>query len=150
MVYADFSRGGGLQVSKFLSPKWFDQCRRLAADFPERPGAGARIQYVLQRSDGEIHYSLVLEDGRLVSASLGDIADPDVTLTLPYADSLAIHRGELDPNQAFREGRIKFSGMMQKLMSVMPILWPPPARRPASAARRYRAFHEQLREVTEF
>lgn len=137
-------------MSKFLSAEWFDQYRQLAADFPERPGAGARIQYVLQRTDGEIHYSLVLEDGRLVSASLGDIAEPDATLTMPYADSVAIHKGELDPSQAFREGRMKLTGMMQKLMSVMPILWPPPARRPSFAARRYRAFHQQLREVTEF
>ena len=136
-------------MPKYLTQEWLDEYRRLATDQPERPGATARIQYVIEGID-EIQYYVEFEDGRVVSCVLGELRDPDVTLTMTYEDSARIHKGELDPNQAFNQGRIGFDGEMRRLMSLLPILWPSPTRRLSSAAARYHALREQLRAVTDF
>jgi putative sterol carrier protein len=141
--------GGLSAVPKYLTQEWLDEYRRLAGDQPERPGATARIQYVIEGTH-EIHYYVEFEDGRVVSSRLGDHPSPDVTLSMSYEDSTGIEKGELDPNQAFNQGRIGFDGEMRKLMALLPILWPSPARRLSSAAGRYRAVREQLRAITEF
>ncbi len=137
-------------MPKFLSQEWFNECLRLAGTQPERPGASARMQYVVEGPSESVRYYGVFEDGRLVSASLGELPDPDFTLTLSCEDSVGIHTGELDPNEAFKEGRIDFAGNMQKLMGVLPMLWPSATARRSSAAARYRAVQEQIRAMTEF
>jgi hypothetical protein len=35
-----------------------------------------------------------------------------VSLTVPWDDAVAIQRGDLDPNVAFMQGRLKVSGSM--------------------------------------
>lgn len=137
-------------MPKFLSPEWFNECLRLSSTQPERPGASARIQYVLEGPSDSVRYYWVFEEGRLVSASLGELPDPDFTLTLSSEDSVGIQKGELDPNEAFRQGRIDFAGNMQKLMGLLPVIWPSATARRSSAAARYRAVQEQIRAMTEF
>ena len=67
-----------------------------------RDGATARIQYVIGGGpDGDVKYSWVLENGKLLESHLGTIADPDLTITAPYADWLKIAQGELDTSAAF-------------------------------------------------
>ena len=109
-------------MARFLSEEWLRGTRDLAAGQPERPGASARIQYVVTGApDGEVRYGWVLEHGRLAEAALGELADPDVTFTEAYADAVLIQRGELDPEAAFMQGRVKVSGNMAKVMSLLPI-----------------------------
>jgi putative sterol carrier protein len=135
-------------VPKYLTQEWLDEYRRLGADQPERPGASARIQYVIDGPE-EIQYYSIFEDGRVVSSALGELDDPDAVLTMSYEDSVRIQRGELDPNAAFSGGRIGFEGDMRKLMSLLPILWPSSTTRLGSTAR-YRALQEQIRAMTEY
>jgi hypothetical protein len=139
-------------VATYLTQEWLDECRRLAAALPERPGATARIQYVI-RSAGtgrsDVAYHVVFEDGRIVAAALGVLDDPDVVLTMGHADSVGVQKGELDANALFSAGAIGFSGDMRMLMSLLPILWPSPTRRLGSA-RLYRAYQEDVRSLTEF
>lgn len=113
-------------MARFLSEEWLVGTRELAAGQPDRPGASARIQYVVTGGpDGEVRYGWVLEDGRLADAALGELADPDVTFTETYADAVLIQRGELDPGAAFMQGRVKVSGNMAKVMSLLPITGSP-------------------------
>jgi alkyl sulfatase BDS1-like metallo-beta-lactamase superfamily hydrolase len=109
-------------MAKYLSPEWIDEARALADGQPERPGASARMQYVVTGgADGDIKYWWRLEDGKLRESALGSLDDADFTMTLSYADSVKIQKGELDANAAFMQGRMKVTGNMGKLMQLMPL-----------------------------
>ena len=57
-----------------------------------------------------------------------------------YEDATKIAKGELDPNAAFMQGKIKVTGNMQKLMQLMPL----------TNAPEYKELQKQLRGQTEF
>jgi alkyl sulfatase BDS1-like metallo-beta-lactamase superfamily hydrolase len=128
-------------MSKYLSQEWIDETRVLAEGQPERPGASARMQYVVTGGpDGDIKYYWILENGKLLESSLGDAPDPDFTMTLSYTDSVKVQKGELDANAAFMQGRMKVAGNMAKLMQLMPLTNSP----------EYKALQEEVRQVTDF
>ncbi|MGH9003085.1 MAG: SCP2 sterol-binding domain-containing protein, partial [Acidimicrobiia bacterium] len=87
-----------------------------------------------------VKYYWVLEDGKLLESQLGDAEDSDFTLTMSYDDAKKIQQGELDANAAFMQGRMKVSGNMAKLMSLLPLTNSP----------EYRALQEEIRGVTDF
>jgi predicted lipid carrier protein YhbT len=127
-------------MAKYLTQEWLDSQRELAQEFPERPGATARMQYhVTGGPEGDIDYFWVLENGTLLQSELGQDPDADFTLTLSYDDSVKIQKGELDPNAAFMQGRMKVTGNMGKLMSLLPL----------TQSAEYKAIQEKIRAVTD-
>jgi putative sterol carrier protein len=109
-------------MTKWLSAAWFDETRAMAADQPERPGLSARIQYEITGGpDGDVSYGWVLQDGRLVSSGLGELDEPEVTVTLGWDDAKEIQAGTLDPNVAFMQGRMKVAGSMGIMMALLPV-----------------------------
>jgi putative sterol carrier protein len=128
-------------VPKYLSQAWLDEARALATDQPERPGASATVQFVVTGGpDGDVKYYWVLQDGQLAEASIGQLPDAEVTLTTGYQDSVAIQKGELDPNAAFMQGKTKVTGNMGKLMQLMPLTMSPD----------YQALQDKVRGITEY
>ncbi len=128
-------------MPQYLTQEWLDEARELTKDQPERPGASTTIQYVVNSGpDGTIKYYWVLENGRLLESQIGEIAEPEVTMTLSYDDSVSIQRGELDPNAAFMQGRMKVAGNMGKVMALMPLTMSP----------EYKAVQEQIRAITQY
>ncbi len=128
-------------MSKWLSQEWLDETRKMADSQPERPGASAKMQYVVTGGpEGDIKYYWVLENGKLQESNLGDLADAEVTMTQTYEDAMKIQKGELDANAAFMQGRIKVSGNMAKLMALMPL----------TNAPEYKDLQKQIQEITEF
>jgi putative sterol carrier protein len=128
-------------MAKYLTQEWLDESRELAKDQPERPGASAKMQYVVSGGpDGDIKYYWVLENGKLLESQLGEIADADFTMTSTYDDSVAIAKGELDANAAFMQGRMKVAGNVGKLMTLMPLTMSP----------EYKELQAKIRTVTEF
>lgn len=128
-------------MPKWLTQEWMDEQTKLAQDQPERPGATARMQYVITGGpDGEIRYYWVLEDGHLVENRLGTLDDAELTLTQSYEDALLVQKGELDEQAAFMQGRIKVAGNMAKLMALLPI----------TSSAEYRELQSRIREVTEY
>ena len=129
-------------MAKWLSQEWFDEQKRLAADQPERPGATARMQYVIKGygDEPDVSYYWILEDGKLVEDQLGTLDDAELTLTMSRADAEAVQRGTLDEQAAFMQGRIKVEGNMSKLMALLPITSSP----------EYKELQEKLRALTEF
>ena len=128
-------------MPKYLSQEWLDEGRTLAESQPERPGASAKMQYVVTGGpEGDIKYYWVLDNGKLLESHLGEIADADFTLTLSYDDSVKVAQGELDANAAFMQGRMKVAGNMGKLMQLMPLTNSP----------EYKALQDEIRGITEF
>ncbi len=127
-------------MAKYLTQEWLDLQRELAQDFPERPGATARMQYVVTGApDGDVSYVTVIDDGKMVENRLGTDAAAEFTLASTYDDSVKILNGELDANAAFMQGRIKVTGNMGKLMSLMPLTQSP----------EYKAIQAQVADQTE-
>lgn len=128
-------------MAKYLTQEWLDLQKELAAEFPERPGATARMQYVVTGGpDGDVQYYTVIENGKIVESSLGEDAQAEFTLTQSYDDSVKVTKGELDANAAFMQGKVKVTGNMGKLMSLMPLTQSP----------EYKAIAEKVRDQTEF
>jgi len=128
-------------MPKWLTQEWHDEYLRLAESQPERPGASARMQYVITGGpDGDVRYYWLLQNGKLVDIKLGEIPDPEITLTVAYDDAMKIQQGELDANAAFMQGRIKVAGNMAKLMSLLPVTNSP----------EYKQLQEDVRAVTEY
>ncbi|CAN5842408.1 hypothetical protein BH24ACT3_BH24ACT3_08160 [soil metagenome] len=127
-------------MAKYLSQEWLDLQKELAQDFPERPGATARMQYVVTGApDGDVKYYSVIDNGKMVEAELGEDSQAEFTLTQTYDDSVKILQGELDANAAFMQGRMKVTGNMGKLMSLMPLTQSP----------EYKAIQAKVSESTE-
>ncbi|MDQ1395958.1 MAG: hypothetical protein QOG64_1217 [Acidimicrobiaceae bacterium] len=128
-------------MPKWLTQEWLDESKKLAEDQPERPGASARMQYIVTGGpDGDVHYYWVLENGKLLESKLGDLPDAEVTMTQTYEDAQKIQKSELDANAAFMQGRIKVSGNMAKLMSLMPL----------TNAPEYKELQTKIESITEY
>lgn len=109
-------------MAKYLSQEWLDLQKTLAQEFPERPGASARMQYVVTGAPGgDVRYSTAIENGVMTENTLGEDAETEFTLTATYDDSVKVLKGELDANAAFMQGRMKVAGNMGKLMALMPL-----------------------------
>jgi predicted lipid carrier protein YhbT len=128
-------------MSKWLTQEWLDETKKMADGQPERPGASAKMQYVVSGGpDGEVKYYWVLENGKLLDSKLGELPDAEVTMTMTYEDAMKIQKGELDANAAFMQGRIKVSGNMAKLMALMPL----------TNAPEYKQLQKEIQDVTEY
>ena len=128
-------------MPKWLTQEWLDEQKALGATQPERPGATARMQYVIKGGpEGDIAYYWVLEDGKLLEDKLGEMDDAELTLIMSYDDAKKVQQGEIDENTAFMQGRIKVEGNMAKLMALMPI----------TNSEEYRDLQAKLREVTDY
>jgi putative sterol carrier protein len=128
-------------MSKWLSQEWLDETRKMAEGQPERPGASARMQYVVTGApEGDIEYFWVLENGKITQSQLGHLDDAEVTLTTVHSDAMKIQKGELDANAAFMQGKVKVTGNMAKVMSLLPITNSP----------EYKQLQVEISEITEF
>ena len=128
-------------MSKWLSADWFDQTRAMAFDQSLPPGLSARIQYgVTGGADGDVSYYCILEDGRLQSRAGGTVESPDVSVAASWADSVAMQQGDLDPNVAFMQGRMKVSGSMGVMMALLRMTSTPESR----------DLRRRIGEITEF
>jgi putative sterol carrier protein len=128
-------------MAKYLSQEWLDDGRKLAQEFPERPGATARMQFAVTGGpEGDVKYYQVLDNGKILESTLGEDANADFTMTSSYDDSVKIQKGELDPNAAFMQGRMKVTGNMGKLMSLMPLTQSP----------EYKGIQQKINEITEY
>ena len=128
-------------MAKYLSQEWLDEGRELAQAFPERPGATARMQFAVTGGPaGDVTYYQVLDNGKILESTLGEDANADFTMTSSYDDSVKIQKGELDPNAAFMQGRMKVTGNMGKLMSLMPLTQSP----------EYKGIQQKINEITEY
>jgi putative sterol carrier protein len=128
-------------MAKFLTQEWLDRQKELAQEFPERPGATARMQYTITGAPGgDVSFHTVIENGKILENDLGDDAQAEFVMSVGLEDFTKITKGELDANAAFMQGRVKVTGNMGKLMSLMPLTQSP----------EYKAIAATLSAETEF
>jgi putative sterol carrier protein len=128
-------------MAKFLTQAWLDLQKDLALEFPERPGASARMQYkVAGAPDGDVTFHTVIENGKILENALGEDGQAEFTMAVGYDDFTKVNKGELDANAAFMQGRIKVTGNMGKLMSLMPL----------TQSAEYKDIAEKVNESTEY
>ncbi|CAN5175485.1 hypothetical protein BH18ACT4_BH18ACT4_12160 [soil metagenome] len=128
-------------MPRYLSHEWLDLLVELAQEFPERPGATARMQSVITGApEGDAKYYQVVDNGKMVEATLGEDPEAEFTMTQTYDDAVLVLKGDLDPNAAFMQGRLKVTGNMGKLMSLMPL----------TQSAEYKAIQAKLAEQTTY
>jgi putative sterol carrier protein len=126
---------------KFLTQEWLDENVQMAQSFPERPGASARMQYHVNGAPGgDAKFYWLVEDGKLTEAKMGEDPGAEFTMIVGYEDFKAVNQGTLDAQAAFMQGKMKVTGNMGKLMSLMPLTMSP----------EYKDIQARMLEVTEF
>ena len=101
-------------MTRFLSAEWFDE---VAGPDPE-PVLLTIRQVVTGGPDGDVRYAVRIGEAG-VAVVPGDPADADVTFTESWETALAIHGGELAPQQAFADGRLVVDGDIRLLPTVL-------------------------------
>ncbi len=128
-------------MAKFLTQEWLDLQKEKAQEFPERPGATARMQYKITGGpDGDVTFFTVIENGKIIENAVGEDPQAEFTMVTSYDDFAKSSKGELDANAAFMQGRLKVTGNMGKLMSLMPLTQSP----------EYKAIAEKVSAETEY
>ena len=112
-------------MPKFLSEEWANEVKAaLATNDAVKSAAGsmsARIQQVVNGPDGETKYWFKLENGDL-DLGLGDIENPDATITQDYDTAAALSKNELTGTAAYMSGKLRVSGDLMKLMQLQGVL----------------------------
>lgn len=98
-------------MAEYLSEEWISQYAELGANLPERTGVNMITQYVIEKTpNGNIRWFDVVADGRVVEASLGKNKEATVTITWKYPYDVKMLSGEIGPDAAYMQGRIKVEG----------------------------------------
>jgi putative sterol carrier protein len=112
-------------VPKFLSEEWASEVKSaLGSSDAVKSAAGnmnARIQQIVNGPDGETKYWFKLEGGQ-VDIGLGDIENPDATITQDYDTAAALSKNELTGTAAYMSGKLRVSGDLMKLMQLQGVL----------------------------
>ncbi len=98
-------------MAEYLAEEWMELYATCGAELPERAGIDVITQYVIEKTpNGNIRWFDVVVDGRVVEASLGKNKEADVTITWKYPYDVKMLSGELGPDAAYMQGRIKVEG----------------------------------------
>lgn len=111
---------------KFLTEEWANEMTaalNASDDFKKSAGSQkTKLQQIVTDAPdgGETKYYFSLDEGN-AEVALGEIADADATITQSYDVAVAINKQELNPQNAFMQGKLKISGNMMKLMQMQSV-----------------------------
>lgn len=111
---------------KFLSEEWTQSMTEAlnSSDDFKNAAAGQSVklqQVVTDAPDGEVKYYFTLED-QTANVSLGEIDDAETTITQNYETAVGLDKQELNPQNAFMQGKLKVTGNMMKLMQLQGVI----------------------------
>ena len=98
-----------------MSREWIEELD--AAAVAVDPEVEFELEQVVTASPyGDVHYRLVLRDGRLRVRPSGDVSSPaDAVLTVDYATAVDLATGRKSGSDAFEEGLVRFRGDLGRL-----------------------------------
>lgn len=108
---------------KFLSEEWASTMTEALNSSDEFKSAASNQSVKLQQvvtdtpDGGETKYYFTLDGGQ-AQVAIGEIDDAEATLTQNYETAVAITKQELNPQNAFMQGKLKITGNMMKLMQL--------------------------------
>ncbi|MGH2734592.1 MAG: SCP2 sterol-binding domain-containing protein [Actinomycetota bacterium] len=112
---------------KYLTEEWataMTDAINSSDDFKSAAsGQSAKLQQVVTDTPdgGETKYYFNLEGGS-ATVGLGELEGAEATISQNYETSVALDKGELNPQQAFMQGKIKVTGNMMKLMQLQGVI----------------------------
>lgn len=68
-------------------------------------------------AEGEKKTYLRIQGG-VPDVGIGELEDPDAIITQDYETAVALDKGELNPQTAFMEGKMKIKGNLMKIMQL--------------------------------
>jgi putative sterol carrier protein len=68
-------------------------------------------------------WNVAIKDGK-VNVAKGTHAAPELTVTADTADVLAVANGQLDPTQAFMQGKAKVQGNLSEALELVKVFMP--------------------------
>lgn len=85
-------------------------------------GQSAKLQQVVTGApQGDVKYYFNLENGQ-ATVALGELEGAEATITQDYDTAVALDKGELNPQQAFMQGKLRITGNMMKLMQLQGVI----------------------------
>jgi putative sterol carrier protein len=108
---------------KYLSEDWAREVTTAVQQFEPLTKAIKGQNFAIQQvvtdvpDRGEVKWFARSVDG-VPEASLGEVENPDATITQTYDIMVAIDKLELNPQAAFMQGKIKITGNLMKLMQL--------------------------------
>lgn len=112
----------------FLSDEWLEAARALRHDYADRlpeVTIEVRLNQVITDvpfGEGTVHAYVDSTDGNL-ELELGELDEPDVTLTTDYetAKAMIVDQDPATAMQSLMEGKIKVQGDLMKLMAMQAV-----------------------------
>jgi putative sterol carrier protein len=115
---------------KFLTDEWASaatEALNASEAFQQAAGSqSGKIQNVVTTPDGEVKFYLKVEGGK-AEGGIGEVENPDATITQDYDTAVALWKNELTATAAYMSGKIKVSGDLMKLMQMQGIFGTLPA-----------------------
>lgn len=108
-------------MAKFLSEEWGEEVREALNSSDTVQNAIKGVELTVQQvvtdvpDQGEVKYWTQFKDGE-VNGEIGEVENPDVTITQNYDTAAAMNKGELNAQAAFMQGKLKVTGNMGKLL----------------------------------
>jgi putative sterol carrier protein len=110
---------------KFLSDEWAKALTSIlnASDSFRQAAQGhtATIQQVITGPEAETRYWIRIAD-QSIDMGVGDIENPDATITQSYETAVGLAKSEVSPVTAFMTGKIKVGGNMGLLLGLQGVL----------------------------
>jgi alkyl sulfatase BDS1-like metallo-beta-lactamase superfamily hydrolase len=107
--------GKPFAVVQFLSEAWFEELGRALPAGGDGPADLTVQQVVTAAPGGEVRYHIEVRGDRL-AVRRGQAGQPDATLTEDYATAAGIASGEVSPQAALLDGRIRVAGNLAALL----------------------------------
>lgn len=101
----------------FLSDEWLAVLAERGAALPETPGADLVVAHEIEGAPGgKVRFVIEWRDGRIVRTEVGKAPDADCVVQAKAAEARRVLAGELAPEVAWMQGRLKIDGNYRAML----------------------------------